>query len=266
MTIKELSEQYNITEDNIKKHFARVQDKLKQENINITRVKVAVGEYDYQVVPLYDNEIAEEGYIDYDILESKESFMCNILFTLSTYEQKGYGGSIDRFLEEQLSVPTNQYYKNKLKEVLQELKLQGYILYDMNKKDMAIGLTEKCSKDLKFQSTFLEDCKTLAAQCGLKSYVNVFKIFVAMFVLLDLFGDMETAITYKEISNLIGISRDTISSIFKKLSSQDIVRLGKLEYEINEERGTIKCKGRKIDINSFVISKPVRVLKRLTGD
>ena len=262
MTIKELSEQYNIAETTIYKNFSKVQEKLQKDNINITRVKVD-GEYDYQIAPLYDNKIGEEGFLDYEILQEKKGLICGIIFALSAYDSKGYGGNINRFLEECLEIPASTYNKNQLKEALQILQDNGYILYKTKKNDIVVGLTEKTRQDLAFKVSFLNDCREMAKKADIKSYITVFKIFVAMFILLDLYGT-ETTITYKEISELICTSAKTIGGVFKKLNKDDIVRLGRLEYEINEESGTIKCRGRKIDINEFIVSKPIRVLRKLT--
>ena len=258
MTKQELSYEYQIAEDKIDRDFNYVRERLRKKNLNIFRTKVN-DVYEYQIVSL--NEFAESGYLDYDILSERNSLICNILCTLSSFEQKGYGGSINQFLE-YLDLPANQYNRAKLKDALMLLRDNEYVLYDISNTDISVGLTTKVQKQLEFKVAFIEYCKKVAKEYGVKSYVSVFKVLIALYVLYDEYGE-ETNITYTEMSHLIGMGVAAIREVFNKISKEGFVHLGKLEYEVNEQSGRIKCYGRKINVNEFAINRPVKVLKKI---
>ena len=262
MTEQELSEKYDIPEVTIQKNFSRVQEKLNKDNLKILRTKIN-NEYEYQVVPLYTNTIGTEGYVDYNVLANENNLICNILFTLSSFETKGYGGNINKFLEDYLGVAASAYNKKKVKEALEKLQENDLILYKTKKTSIVVGLTDEIQKDLSFKVSFLEECREMAKQYDIKSFVILFKVLVALLLLTNIYGG-DSKITYKEMSVLIGVSPRLISDIFKKLGNHDIVYLGQLEYEIDEENNFIKCLGRKIYTNNIILGEqPIKILKKL---
>lgn len=258
MTKQELSYEYQIAEDKIDRDFNYVRERLRKKNLNIFRTKVN-DVYEYQIVSL--NEFSESGYLDYEILAERNSIICNILCTLSSFEQKGYGGGINQFLE-YLDIPANQYNRAKLKDALILLRDNGYVLYDISNTDISVGLTTKVQKQLEFKVAFIDYCKKLAKECGIKSYVSIFKVLVALYALYDEYGE-DTNVTYTEMSQLIGMGVASIRDVFNKISKDGFVLLGKLEYEVNQENGKVRCYGRKINVSEFEINKPVKVLRKI---
>lgn len=262
MTRQELSEKYDIAETTIERDFSRVQEKLNKDNLKILRTKLSTG-FDYQVVPLYDNALDEEGYLDYNMLVNENNLICNILFTLSSFESKGYGGNFNKFLEEYLCIPASAYNKKKVKEALDRLQSNDMILYKTKKTSIVVGLSDEIQQDLAFKVSFLYDCRAMAREYNISSSIVLFKVLVALILLTNIYGG-DSKITYKEMSDLIGVSPRIIGETFRKLCKNDVVYLGKLEYEIDKENNFIKCLGRKIFTNSVVIGdQPIRMLKKL---
>lgn len=261
MNSQELAKELNVSETVIKKNFNRFKENQKKNNnLDILRVKVD-GEYDYKIVPAYKNERIEQGYLDLQVLD-EDALTCNVLLVLSTFTGRGYGGSVKRFLEDYLEIPASQYNKDKLIKILAKLKSKDLILYDTNNKDIAIGLTERTRKQISFDTKFLQQCSDIAQQCGVKSHISVFKVFLGLYIANSFYGTGEL-ITFKFIGDMINLNPRTVSTIVKKLSAENFLLLGKLEYEIDPINETIRCLGRVVDVNGIYVRSPFKMLMDL---
>lgn len=80
----------------------------------------------------------------------------------------------------------------------------------------------------------------------MKSYIPLFKVIVALCILTNDLG-RDSCITYKNITEITGMSAYMIKKAFDVLTKEGKINIGKLQYEIDNDGELIKCKGRVVE-------------------
>lgn len=264
LTGEEMCKKYDLAPSTLKSHFKRVQEKLYKQGILLTKMKIN-GEQMYLINQEYSNKCTDIGFTDFEVLKDMDNMSCNILLTLSSFEFFGFGGDIKEFIQERLNIEYTSYQKDLFMKTIQTLEEKGYILYKIDpndKKYFIIGLASKMKRALQYRQWFIQMCKDIAAQNNLKSYIPLFKVIVALCVLTNDFG-RDTLVTYKNITEITGLSAYKIKQCFDVLAQDNKIIIGRLQYEIDDGE-VVRCKGRLIEEN--VGEQPIQILEDRLGE
>lgn len=266
LTEKELSQRYNISETTIVRDFKRVQTKLQKQGVIVTKKKIDK-ERVYIVSQKFTNQDTALGFTDFDVLKDMDNMSCNILLSLSSLEFNGFGGYIMEFMNNHLDIECNKYQRQLFLNAVQELRDKNYILYTIDPADkdfIMLGLSSKMKRAMQFRQWFIKMCKQIAIQNNMKSYIPLFKVVAALCILINDFGRCK-CITYKNITEITGLSAYKIKQCFDALAQDNKIIIGKLQYEIDEEAGeVVRCKGRLIEEN--VGEQPIQILEDRLGE
>ena len=257
---KELSQRYNISETTITRDFKRVQAKLYKQGIVVTKIKIK-GERVYVVNQEYTNECNTVGFTDFNVLRDMDNMSCNILLSLSSLDMNAFGGYVNEFLYNHLELECNQYQRSLFFQSIEKLEKEQYVMYKFDPSDkncFVIGLTTKMRRALQFRQWFIQMCKDIALQNNMKSYIPLFKVIVALCILTNDLG-RDSCITYKNITEITGMSTYKIRKAFDVLTKEGKINIGKLQYEIDNDGELIKCRGRVVEEN--LEDRPVQILE-----
>lgn len=251
LNARQFCERYDVAESTLKKQFTRVKNKMEKQNIKVNKYKEN-GETFYIVTQEFSNEQLNIGFTDFEVLYNFSNLAFSIMIALSSVETNAYCGSIKKFIEEYMYLTYNDNMRIKFLEVIAELEKEGYILTNkknVDKGSILLGLEPKMLNQLQFKRYLIKMCKDLSVRYNKKTYIPLFKTIIALFLLTHEKGT-DACFTYGDISNITNLSEYYIKDCLQMLSKDNVIRLGNLVYT-TDYLGSIRCKGRNIDLNGI---------------
>lgn len=248
MTRKEVSEKFNIAESTIKDHFPRVQDKIKKKH-NIVLVKEGRGQSaHYYIKEDFSRALSVFQENTKASLDQKSLKLINWDFvtflTIIMMPLQVFRGSYEQFLRYAEINVTNENIQH-LKKALLSLESKDYVHYAIDKTDQKyffVGIYKKIEDDLHIGIELVIKCKQLAKKHNKRNWFQLLKLWLAIQFIYK--SEWKT-FTMEDISNMIGVSANTIKDYQKILQEEAIFKFDKVYVSF------CKCLGRSVEANAF---------------
>ena len=248
MTLKELSEKYNLTESSIKNNYGRIQKSmLKKYGLILT--KTGRGDKtDYQVTDSEGNEgraLAMSQEKSHQVMIAQDSlktidFNFVVFLAICMTPMKSFYGSYEGFLEYAELAKTKENLDN-LKEALTMLSAADYIEYIVDKTDdnyFNVFIFKKVREDMAISLDMTMRCQRLAKENKKQSWIPLLKTWIGMQYIYD-----KQPFTMAELCAVTGLSPYQIRESKKILEKDNLFSTSKayLSYD--------RCIGSLVDIN-----------------
>lgn len=248
MTRKQVSEKFGIAESTIKDHFPRVQDRIRKK-YNIVLIKEGRGQTaHYRIKEDFSRaltmfEETTKASIDQTSLKLLNwdfvTFLTIIMMPLQVFR-----GSYEQFLRYAEIKPTEENVYH-LKEALESLRGKDYVHYAIDKTDnnyFFVGIYKKVEDDLHIGIDLIMKCKILAQKHNKRNWFQLLKLWLAIQFIYK--SGWET-FTIKDVSEMIGLSDNTVREYQKILQEQVIFKFDKVYVSF------CRCLGKKVEANAF---------------
>lgn len=191
MTLEELCEKYKVAPSTVKSHWGRTHDSiLKKWGVSIVRFKDENKNYvfmetedDNRALTIYEEDKNREVCIalsQEDILLDNLAFLSYIGIIVTPMSV--FRGSYKDFLV-YINCPQTALNKDNIKKVLVWLKDNDYIMYQedkTNKEYFIAGLYKQRQDELGVGYYQIKNCKRIADKYHKKSWVPIFKTYMAI--------------------------------------------------------------------------------------
>lgn len=252
ITLKELCDNYNLTEQQIKKNFKKVQQKLlKKYKVALSKsgrgkdtlYKITLNQSNEakHAISMFD-EIKKEIFMDQKEFRDLIEWEFIIFLAISFTPYRVYRGTYKEFLDYMKLKPTAANVR-KLKPILEDMHMKNYIIYSLDQTDentFVVGLTKKIMKDMTISSYMVRRCKQLAEENNKHSWIILLKTWIGMQM-------MENCgiFTIEQFSKMTGLSPYQIREAKNILEGEEIFITSKV-YE-----SFTNCLGQEVELNAF---------------
>lgn len=250
MTVKELSEKYNLSESSIKNNFGRIQKSmLKKYGLILTKTGRGINT-DYQVTDseghegralAMSQEKSRQVMIAQDSLKTMD-FNFVVFLAICMTPMKTFYGSYEGFLEYAELEKSKENLEN-LKEALNVLSASDYIYYTIDKTDpnyFNVFIFKKVREDMAISLDMTMRCQKLAKENNKQSWIPLLKTWVGVQYMYD-----KQPFTMSELCDVTGLSPYQIRES-KKILEKDLIFTTSKAY-ISYDR----CIGSNVDINGI---------------
>lgn len=263
VTLEQLCKRFDRAESAFTKNFKRTADKIWEEDGYIIKKEGRGKNTTYTLEkeesenvlkkgsePFFENNLmvvnvdvqSFRTLIDWDFL---------VLILLIVLQDSGrlsrltFRGNYDDFLR-YLDKDVTKYTRKKLKEVLERLDKNGYILYKQDKNEPSffiIGMSYHCEKDIDINIPIFKYCKKISDKHGNKSSIPLIKTWLTIEYLQK---ESQNALRIKDIAAASGLSEYTVRKSKKILEDENVFLITKKYLG-----GTYLCEGSEFDYNAI---------------
>lgn len=248
MTRREVSQKFNVAESTIKDHFPRVKEMIRKK-YNIVLVKEGRGQsahyyikQDFSRALTMFQETTKASLnqsslklINWDFV----TFLTIIMMPLQVFR-----GSFREFLR-YAEIDVTEENIQHLKDALQALADKDYVHYAIDKTDKEyffVGIYKQVEDDLHIGIDLVIKCKELAKKYNKRNWFQLLKVWLAI---QFIYKSGWKTFTMNDVSNMIGISSNTIRSYQKILQEEVIFKTDKVYISF------CRCLGKSVEANAF---------------
>lgn len=242
-----------ISESTLKTKFKRTQENAEKEGYTLTKVgrgKTAM----YKVVIQNDFDKAETMFKENrEEVKVEQSWLgmsqieFNLLLMLLVCPMKVYRGTyteMSKYLE--MSQRTSTF--NTIKEGLEGLHKKEFVILGTDEDVVIIALKRKVEREyLNFNSELMKVSKEIAASKGIRSWISVMKVWLAVRVAV---AENVERVTSDRLQELTGLSAKTIAKSLEGLAERDVLKSKKI-IVVNNNANFVRCLGKKIELSGF---------------
>lgn len=248
MTRKEVSEKFNIAESTIKDHFPRVQERIRKK-YNIILVKEGRGQScHYYIKEDFSRALTMFQETTKASLDQKSLKLINWDFvtflTIIMMPLQVFRGSYKEFLK-YAQMNTTENNIQHLKQALISLEKQDYVHYAVDKTDenyFFVGIYKKVEDDLHIGIDLIIKCKQLVKKYNKRNWFQLLKLWLAI---QFIYKSGWNTFTVSDISDMIGLSANTIRQYQKILEQEVIFKTDKVYISF------CRCLGKTVEANAF---------------
>ena len=250
MTRKELSEQYDVSENSIKSKFPYVQQKfLNKYHLVLTRTGKG-DKADYQVRPT-EGDRAQTMYLEKNrqvmIAESEFSnlvdFNFMVFLAICSTERTVFYGSYEDFLD-YVEIKKTKANIQSLKEALEFLYEKDYIRYEIDKTNsdyFVAYLFFTVRQKMAISLDMTTRCKELAKKSNKRTWVPLLKTWIGIQYMYD-----NQPFTMKQLCALTGLSEYQVRDCKKVLEQDNLFVTSKAYVNYNT------CIGSNVALNGII--------------
>lgn len=254
LNAKELCDLLQISESTLRTKFKRTQENAKKDGYIITKKGRGKSSYYEVIVEKGSTELAETIFqenkedikVDYNWLHMSQVEF-NLLLMLLMCPMKVYRGTYSdmcKYLE--LSARTSTF--NNLKEGIISLANKNFIGVMPDEDIVTLTLKRDVERNyLNFDSELMRISKSIAADKGIRSWISVMKVWLAVRVAVA--ENVEKVVT-ERLQELTGLSGKTVVKCLEGLAENNVLKSKKIMF-VSEDRKFVRCVGKKIELNGF---------------
>lgn len=254
MNTKEVCKLLKVSESTLKTKFKRTQEAAEKEGYILTKIgrgkaatyKVEVLDSDFSLAETMFKEVRSDIKVEQNWLGMSQ-IEFNLLLMLLVCPMKVFRGTyldMAKYLE---MTPRTATY-NSLKDALALLQSKGFILITLDEDIVVVALKRRIEREyLNFNSELMGISKIIAAKKGIRSWVSVMKVWLAVRVAV---AESVDRVVSERLQELTGLSQNTIKKCLEGLAEHDVLKSKKI-IVVNENKQFVKCLGKKIELNGF---------------
>lgn len=258
MTLKELSERFEISETSILNVFPRVQKSmLKKHGLHLTKkgrganAQYFIEEEEEEEIPDDCRALTMYEEIKDDIIISDDSLkLMNVNFlvflAIVTTPMLVFRGSFEEFLIYVGAKPTKKNILA-LKGALNELEEEGYISYTLDKTDLnyfVAALYRKVEEKMHIGINMIRTCKKIAVENNKRSWVPLLKTWLGIQMMAQ-----KESFRIETLESITGLSAYQVRESRKLLERNEIYRMSRVYQGYNT------CLGSKVELNGIYNKK-----------
>lgn len=250
MTLKELSEKYQLTESSIKNNFGRIQKSMmKKYGLILTKTGRGAN-VDYQVVDAEGNEgraLAMSQEKNRQVMIAQDSlktidFNFMVFLAICMTPMGSFYGSYEGFLEYAELIKSKENLEN-LKEALNMLSAANYINYTIDKTNdnyFNVFIFKKIREDMAISLDMTMRCQKLAKDNNKQNWIPLLKTWIGVQYMYD-----KQPFTVQELCNVTGLTPYQIRES-KKILEKDNLFITSRAYAFYN-----RCIGTNVDLNGI---------------